>query len=101
MNSTQPTAARRRNPYLAAGVLGTALSALPAVPGTASAAPAAADTRVVQDISRYCTVCWRNAHLPPDSWNDCTQEVFRRLLQRVDAEAWEAALKGDGDERRE
>jgi RNA polymerase sigma factor (sigma-70 family) len=99
MNSTPTTPARRRNPYMVAVVLGTALSALPA-----TAAPARAttpDTQVVQDISRYCTVCWRNAHLPPDTWGDCTQEVFRRLLQRVDPNAWRTALKGEGDERRE
>ena len=57
-------------------VLGTALSALAG--GEASAA-----TRTVTDISRYCTACWRNARLPADRWDDCTQEVLVRLLERV------------------
>jgi RNA polymerase sigma factor (sigma-70 family) len=75
-------------------VLGTALSALPA-------AQAAPPERAVTDISRYCTACWRNAHLPPSSWNDCTQEVFRRLLERLPTDAWGRMLNDDGDERRE
>lgn len=101
MNSTPQTPARRRNRYMVAVVLGTALSALPALPTTAQAAVATANPQIVQDITRYCTVCWRNAHLPPDTWNDCTQEVFRRLLQRVGTDSWEVALKGEGEERRE
>ncbi len=101
MNSTPTAPVRRRKSLMVAMVLGTALSALPALPGVAAAATAAPDQRIVNDISRYCTVCWRNARLPPDTWNDCTQEVFRRLLQRIGSESWESALKGDGDERRE
>src|SRR5262249_31070174 len=69
-----PSSHKSRRPYVVAMVLGTALSALPA-------AQAAPPERAVTDISRYCTACWRNAHLPPSSWNDCTQEVFRRLLE--------------------
>jgi DNA-binding NarL/FixJ family response regulator len=48
--------------YLVAMVLGTTLSAM------GSAAPAAETShRAVSDISRYCTACWRNARLHPDS----------------------------------
>jgi len=80
--------------------LGTALGALGA------AAPARADApdgtiRIVNDMSRYCTVCWRNARLHPDYWSDCTQEVFSRMLQRVSPQEWEQALRGDGEEHRE
>jgi RNA polymerase sigma factor (sigma-70 family) len=57
--------------------------------------------RAVADISRYCTVCWRNARLHPDSWTDCTQEVFCRLLERVAPDAWNRVLKVEGEERRE
>jgi RNA polymerase sigma factor (sigma-70 family) len=89
---------RPRRGYVAAMVLGTAL-ALPA--------PARADTqsqvnpRTIDAIGRYCTVCWRNAHLPTSLWGDCTQEVFRRLLERIRPDGWASALKGDGEERRE
>ena len=56
---------------------------------------------IVSDMSRYCTACWRNARLHPDCWSDCTQEVFNRMLQRVSLDAWEQALRSEGDERRE
>jgi RNA polymerase sigma factor (sigma-70 family) len=77
-------------------VLGTTLAAM------GSAAPAAeVSHRAVSDISRYCTACWRNARLHPDSWNDCTQEVFCRLLERVGPETWDQVLQAEGEERRE
>jgi len=78
-------------------VLGTALTALGAERLPAAEPPAQA----VSDIGRYCTSCWRNARLPVDSWGDCTQEVFRRLLERVPAARWDQALHSDGEERRE
>jgi RNA polymerase sigma factor (sigma-70 family) len=81
-------------------VLGTALSALPGG-GDAKGAPAAPPDRTITDISRYCTACWRNARLPVASWSDCTQEVFRRLLERVPGDAWERMLNIESDERRE
>src|SRR5262249_2660413 len=46
--------------------------------------------------------CWRNARLPADRWQDCTQEVFVRLLERVDADKWGSVLVDDETmERRE
>jgi RNA polymerase sigma factor (sigma-70 family) len=96
MNTAVRTAPRSRRTAMAAMLLGTALTAL----GTP--VPSRAENNgVVNDISRYCTVCWRNARLHRDYWGDCTQEVFSRLLQRVAPEAWELALRGDGEERRE
>ena len=89
-----------RQRYLVAMVLGTALTAL----GSTSAAHAEvpdATRRPVGDISRYCGACWRNARLPADRWPDCTQEVFSRLLERVDPEAWARVLRDEGEERRE
>ena len=78
-------------------VLGTALSALG--PGVASALTP--DAQAVNAIGRYCTACWRNARLPADYWQDCTQEVFTRLLQTLPAAQWNQALRAEGDERRE
>ncbi|HEX4588346.1 MAG TPA: sigma-70 family RNA polymerase sigma factor [Gemmataceae bacterium] len=74
-------------------VLGTALSTL----GTAPAA----NPQTVNDLSRYCTACWRNARLPADVWPDCTQEVFARLLERIPPTAWAQTLSDEGQERRE
>jgi RNA polymerase sigma factor (sigma-70 family) len=81
-------------------VLGTALSTLgPATAHAAVTEPAV--VRAVTDINRYCTACWRNAHLHPDCWTDCTQEVFCRLMERLCPSAWSQVLTVDGDERRE
>jgi RNA polymerase sigma factor (sigma-70 family) len=80
-------------------VLGTALTALGGAP--AAAAESQEALCAVNDISRYCTTCWRNARLHPDCWTDCTQEVFSRLLERVRPDAWGRVLKSDGEERRE
>jgi RNA polymerase sigma factor (sigma-70 family) len=91
------TKASRRGPMMMAVVLGTALSAV----GAQSLHAAEPPVRAVNDIGRYCTSCWRNARLPVDAWGDCTQEVFRRLLERVPAGRWQAALHADGEERRE
>src|SRR5262245_64666087 len=87
-------AVKRPRGMMVAMVLGTALSALGPAAATASA-------KTVNDLSRYCTACWRNARLPANSWTDCTQEVFTRLLERVPTEKWEQTLRGEGDERRE
>jgi RNA polymerase sigma factor (sigma-70 family) len=90
----------RRRQYMAAMVLGTALSAL----GSSQAAAATAPEISPGDIShvnRYCTACWRNARLPVDRWPDCTQEVFRRLLDRVEPAGWNQLLAKESEERRE
>jgi RNA polymerase sigma factor (sigma-70 family) len=97
MKRPEPPARPKRGRYFVAMVLGTALSAL----GSSAAGTAHAETRAVNDISRYCTACWRNARLDPACWPDCTQEVFCRLLERVAPEDWEQVLKVEGEERRE
>ena len=96
--SNQRGKGRRR--YVVALMLGTALSTLGPATGTAAEAPQAS-VRAVNDLSRYCTTCWRNARLNPDCWTDCTQEVFCRLLERVAPDAWHDVLTNETDERRE
>lgn len=76
-------------------VLGSALS----VCGVAT--PAQADETAVNNLSRYCTACWRNARLPFDRWNDCTQEVFCRLLEQVPRQRWPELLKEESEDRRQ
>jgi len=84
---------------MVAVVLGAALVA---GSGTARGATAGPNAKALQDITRYCQTCWRNARLPADRWQDCTQEVFTRLLERVEADKWETVLKDDETlERRE
>jgi RNA polymerase sigma factor (sigma-70 family) len=89
----------RSKAMMAAVVLGTALAA---GGGTAKGATARPTAKAVEDISKYCQACWRNARLPADRWQDCTQEVFTRLLERVEPTRWETVLKDDESaERRE
>jgi RNA polymerase sigma factor (sigma-70 family) len=80
---------------MVAMLLGTALAATAAPVGAAEQA----SPRAVQDISRYCSVCWRNARLPVDCWGDCTQDVFQRLLERVPAAGWSQVFAAEGAER--
>src|ERR1700732_1090480 len=87
-----------RRPYLMAVVLGTALAPLaPEAPANASEI----SPQAINNISKYCTVCWRNARLPQDQWSDCTQEVLTRLLQNLPAKAWTRVLGNETEERRE
>jgi RNA polymerase sigma factor (sigma-70 family) len=100
MNTLSKNPHQPRRPLMAAMILGTAITAL------GGAAPAQAEVpsqtcQIVNDMSRYCTVCWRNARLHPDYWGDCTQEVFSRMLQRVSPTSWDQALRGEGEEHRE
>src|SRR5438105_10734855 len=94
------TKPRKGSRYVVAMVLGTALSSIGAAPALATTA-SQPEARAINDISRYCTACWRNGRLHPDSWNDCTQEVFCRLLERVGPETWDQVLQAEGEERRE
>jgi RNA polymerase sigma factor (sigma-70 family) len=100
MSSRSVLSARSRRAYVAVMVLGTAFSALGQSALQAQDVPETT-LRAVTDMSRYCTTCWRNARLQADCWNDCTQEVFSRLLERVPTTGWEHVLKDEGDERRE
>jgi RNA polymerase sigma factor (sigma-70 family) len=101
MSSVLASGLGSKRPYVVAVFLGTALSAF--APGQdARAAPAEPATlETIADMGRYCTACWRNARLPADSWGDCTQEVFSRLLDRVPTRHWDQVLASDGEEHRE
>ena len=86
---------------MVAVVLG-ALAASPTKAASANPNAAPTSAKAVTDISKYCQTCWRNARLPADRWQDCTQEVFVRLLERVDADKWGSVLVDDETiERRE
>jgi RNA polymerase sigma factor (sigma-70 family) len=92
---------RAGQPYVVAMVLSTALTASLNAGTAATAEAPDGSLRTIGDISRYCTACWRNARLHPDSWNDCTQEVLCRLMERVSPRHWARMLKIEGEERRE
>jgi RNA polymerase sigma factor (sigma-70 family) len=81
-------------------LLGTALTAFGSSQALRAETPDGT-LQAIADMGRYCTACWRNARLPADAWGDCTQEVFRRLLERVPATSWNQVLHAEGSERRE
>src|SRR5205085_10244025 len=78
-------------------------TAMALVIGLAALTAHASESDLVRDIQRYCTVCWRNAHLDPGLWDDCTQEVCCRLLGKAKAGQLELhqVLAEDTVERRE
>ncbi len=78
-------------------------AAMALVIGLAALTAQASESELVRDIQRYCTVCWRNARLDPNLWDDCTQEVCCRLLAKARAGELELAqvLAEDTPERRE
>lgn len=86
-----------RRSYLMAVVLGTAIAA--AAPEVAEASEIS--PKAITNISRYCSACWRNARLPEDQWNDCTQEVLCRLLKNLPAQSWDQVMAQESEERRE
>ena len=88
---------RSRTMMMAALVVGASLSSMMGQGAEAREI----SPKAVADLSRYCTTCWRNARVPPDVWEDCTQEVLCRLLGTVPAKQWEDLLKGEGEERQE
>jgi DNA-directed RNA polymerase specialized sigma24 family protein len=71
--------------------------------GLAALSAQASEHDAVRDIQRYCTACWRNAHIDPGVWDDCTQEVCCRLIERARAGELDLAqvLEDDSPERRE
>src|SRR3954454_12668606 len=88
-----PPKPRRAGPAAMALVVGLA----------ALTAAQASEKDLVRDIQRYCTACWRNARLDPGLWDDCTQEVCCRLLDKARAGQLDLnlVLADDTAERRE
>ena len=100
MRRLLPAGPRPRQ-MMVAVVLG-ALAATPSKARAAAPSAAAPAAKAVTDITKYCQTCWRNARLPADRWPDCTQEVFVRLLERVEADKWGTVLvDSETAERRE
>ena len=100
MTRFMPSKRSSRN-VMVAMVLGTALATTPAK-ASASGGAAEPGSKAVTDITKYCQTCWRNARLPADRWQDCTQAVFVRLLERIEQDKWGTVLvDSETAERRE
>ena len=110
MRNMIPSAAAQSRSLVMAVVLGTALTTSSGgrsqVATVEQGAPQNSgrdlSLETIRDITRYCNACWRNARLPADEWNDCTQQVLARLLERVEPGRWSLALVNDeGEDRKE
>ncbi len=101
-DSSKPTPAADSSRPSRAPRAGNA-TAMALVMSLAAITACASETDLVRDIQRYCTVCWRNAHLDPTLWDDCTQEVCCRLLTKARAGELDLnlVLADDTPERRE
>ena len=65
-------------------------------------APEARHSEAVERIGRYCDASWRNARIQRDEWDDCTQDVFLRLLERCSLDGLGSAIEDpESAERRE
>ena len=75
-NGVEKPGVSRVDAASAEGMISRARRATPAamaiVVGLAALTAGATETDLVRDIQRYCTVCWRNARLDPNLWEDCT-----------------------------
>ena len=102
MRGILPSAAKSRS-MMVAVVLGAALASGEAQASAFEPTQSAQDlsSKIVNELTRYCQACWRNARLPADRWDDCTQQVFARLLERVPTERWDTLLKEETDDRKE
>jgi DNA-directed RNA polymerase specialized sigma24 family protein len=60
------------------------------------------DGEAIASIRRYCTISWRQAAVSAQDWDDCTQQVFLDLLQRISRDRFaEAIQKAKSHERQE
>jgi len=99
----QPADTRKVEPPASGRTLRAAPAVSALMVSLAALTAHAGESDLVQDIQRYCAVCWRNAHLDPSIWDDCTQEVCCRLLTKARAGELDLnlVLAEDTPERRE
>lgn len=104
-----PEPSSRLRLSLAACALVVATSTADVAAQTASSAMAAAtavgqvsESVVLKKIQAYCTRSWLNAGIARQDWDDCTQDVYLRLLSNLSRKQMLQALDdGESDERRE
>lgn len=68
----------------------------------ATAVGQASESVVLKKIQAYCTRSWLNAGIAQQEWDDCTQDVYLRLLSNLNRTQMLQALDDlESDERRE
>lgn len=84
---------RHHNPALKRATCAALIAATFAVPVSAES---------IASIERYCTSSWRQAGIPANDWEDCTQDTMLELLSRVPQKQLAHAIeKPKSTERRE
>ena len=80
----------------------TAYAAVVLATSLGSATAEGQESRAIESIDRYCQASWRNARIAPQDWEECTQQTFAELLDRVSSDRWSVAINDkDSSERRE
>ena len=63
---------------------------------------AQAEAGALERINGYWATSWRNARIAPQDWDDCTQQVYAELLDRVSRDGLATAIEdAESRERRE
>jgi DNA-directed RNA polymerase specialized sigma24 family protein len=80
-----------------------AIAACVAVVTAMNTAPTQAEQdRAYDQISRYCSVCWRNAGVDPQQYDDLTHDVIAELLERISSRELPLAInERDSTQHRE
>ena len=60
------------------------------------------ESAILKKIQAYCIRSWLNAGIPRQEWDDCTQDVYLRLLSRLPGNQLSVAIhESESDARRE
>lgn len=82
-----------KNPILQTATCAALIAASLTVPVSAEA---------ISSIERYCTSSWRQAGIPINEWEDCTQDTMLELLSRMPQQKLVEAIENPkSSERRE
>jgi RNA polymerase sigma factor (sigma-70 family) len=89
-------------PMLSRRFSATAYAAVVLATSLGSATAEAKESGAIESIDRYCQASWRNARIAPQDWEECTQQTFAELLDRVSRDRWSEAIENkNSSERRE
>ena len=89
-------------PMLPRRISATAYAAVVLATSLGSATAEAKESGAIDSINRYCQASWRNARIAPQDWEECTQQTFAELLDRVSRDRWSEAIENkNSSERRE
>lgn len=89
-------------PMLSRRISATAYAAVVLATSLGSATAEAKESGAIESINRYCQASWRNARIAPQDWEECTQQTFAELLDRVSRDRWSEAIENkNSSERRE